>query len=59
MRIWIDGRREQQLQCQPYPKNDLNAYEISTQVNNPGNDDPQIIEPLDHGQSGLDEFSSG
>ena len=45
--------------CQPYPKTDLNAYEISTRVNNPGNDDPQIIEPLDHEQSGLGEFSSG
>jgi len=44
--------------CQPYPKNDLDAYEISTRVNNPGNDDPQVIEPLDHEQSGLGEFSS-
>ncbi len=44
--------------CQPYPKDDLDAYEISTRVNNPGNDDPQIIEPLDHEQSGLGEFSS-
>jgi putative SOS response-associated peptidase YedK len=37
----------------------LAAYEISTRVNNPDNDDPQIIEPLDHEQSGLGEFSSG
>jgi len=44
--------------CQPYPKDDLDAYEISTRVNNPGNDDPQVIEPLDHEQSGLGEFSS-
>jgi len=44
--------------CQPYAKNDLEAYEISTRVNNPGNDEPQVIEPLDHGQSGLDAFSS-
>jgi putative SOS response-associated peptidase YedK len=36
----------------------LDAYEISTRVNNPGNDDPQVIEPLDHEQSGLGEFSS-
>jgi len=27
--------------CQPYPKDDLDAYEISTRVNNPGNDDPR------------------
>jgi len=45
--------------CQPYPKDDLDAYEISTRVNNPGNDDSQVIEPLDHEQSGLGEFSSG
>ena len=45
--------------CQPYPKDNLDAYEISTRVNNPGNDDPQVIEPLDHEQSGLGEFSSG
>jgi putative SOS response-associated peptidase YedK len=45
--------------CQPYPNDDLDAYEISTRVNNPGNDDPQVIEPLDHEQSGLGEFSSG
>jgi putative SOS response-associated peptidase YedK len=45
--------------CQPYPKDDLNAYEISTRVNNPGNDDPEVIEPLDHKQSGLGEFGSG
>ena len=44
--------------CQPYPKNDLDAYEISTRVNNPGNDDPQVIEPLDHEQSGFGEFNS-
>jgi len=43
--------------CQPYPNDDLDAYEISTRVNNPGNDDPQVIEPLDHEQSGLGEFS--
>jgi putative SOS response-associated peptidase YedK len=45
--------------CQRYPKTDLDAYEISTRVNNPGNDDPLVIEPLDHDQSGLGEFSSG
>jgi hypothetical protein len=40
-------------------EDDLDAYEISTRVNNPGNDNPQVIEPLDHEQSGLGEFSSG
>jgi hypothetical protein len=51
-----DARKEL---CRPYPKDDLDAYEISTRVNNPGNDDPLVIEPLDHEQSGLGEFSSG
>ncbi len=44
--------------CQLYPKDDLDAYEIPTRVNNLGNNDPQVIEPLDHEQSGLGEFSS-
>jgi len=44
--------------CQPYPEDDLEAYEISMQVNDPTNDKPAIIEPLDHEQSGLGEFSS-
>lgn len=45
--------------CQPYPEDDLTACEISKQVNNPGNDEPTVIEPLDHDQSGLDEFTAG
>jgi putative SOS response-associated peptidase YedK len=45
--------------CQPYPKDDLAADEISTRVNDPDTDDPQVIEPLDHEQSGLGEFDSG
>jgi len=44
--------------CRPYPDEDLTAYEISTRVNNPDNDDPTVIEPLEHEQSGLGEFSS-
>jgi putative SOS response-associated peptidase YedK len=51
-----DARKEL---CQPYPDNDLTAYEISTRVNNPGNNDPSVIEPLDHKQSRLGKFSSG
>jgi putative SOS response-associated peptidase YedK len=45
--------------CQPYSNDDLTAYEILTRVNHPGNDNPTVIEPLDHEQSGLGEFSSG
>ncbi|AUX10307.1 hypothetical protein AArcSl_2689 [Halalkaliarchaeum desulfuricum] len=43
--------------CRPYPDDDLDAYEISTRVNDPGNDDERVIEPLEHEQSGLGEFS--
>jgi len=42
--------------CRPYPDDDLAAYEVSTRVNDPGTDDPRVIEPLAHEQSGLDEF---
>lgn len=49
-----DARKEL---CRPYPDEDLTAYEISTRVNNPSNDDLTVIEPLDHEQSGLGEFS--
>lgn len=49
-----DDRREL---CRPYPDDDLSAYPISTQVNDPGNDDAGVIEPLDTEQSGLGEFS--
>jgi putative SOS response-associated peptidase YedK len=30
----------------PYPSSAMRAYPISTRVNSPKNDDPQIIEPL-------------
>lgn len=55
---WLSvGPDTRQELCRPYPTDDLDADEISTRVNNPGNDDPQVIEPLDHEQSGLGEFS--
>lgn len=49
---------ERKALCQPYPKEDLTADEISTRVNNPGNDDPSVIEPLGHDQAGLGDFGS-
>ncbi|QZA87896.1 SOS response-associated peptidase [Salinarchaeum sp. IM2453] len=54
---WLSSNPDvRQELCQPYPANDLDAYEISTQVNNPSNDHEQIIEPLSHEQSGLSDF---
>lgn len=42
----------------PYPDDDgLEAYPVSTAVNDPSNDRPSLVEPVDVGeQSGLDEF---
>lgn len=55
---WLDCTPDDRTQlCQPYPGNDLDADEIATRVNDPGNDEPSVIEPLGHDQSGLDEFS--
>lgn len=42
--------------CRPYPGEDLEAYPISTAVNDPMNDGPSVIEPLELSQSGLDSF---
>lgn len=50
--------RERTAMCQPYPDDDLTAYQISTHVNNPSHDDPSVIEPLGHEQAGLGEFSA-
>jgi putative SOS response-associated peptidase YedK len=56
---WLSSGPEARTElCRPYPGDDLAAYEISTRVNNPENDDARVIEPLEHEQSGLDEFGS-
>jgi putative SOS response-associated peptidase YedK len=56
---WLSaGPDEREKLCQPYPEADLTAYEISTRVNNPSNDDSRVIEPLGHEQSGLGQFGS-
>jgi putative SOS response-associated peptidase YedK len=54
---WLTGDPEERAAlCRPYPDSDLDAYEISTRVNDPGDDDPGVIEPLGHEQSGLGDF---
>ncbi|MFB6080607.1 MAG: SOS response-associated peptidase [Haloferacaceae archaeon] len=45
--------------CRPYPDDDLDADEVSTRVNDPGNDDPSVIDPPAHEQSGLGDFGDG
>lgn len=56
---WLsaDPDRRQDL-CRPYPEENLDAYEIDRYVNNPGNDDPAIIQPADRTQSEMGEFGA-
>ncbi|WP_247009519.1 SOS response-associated peptidase [Halorientalis litorea] len=54
---WLTGGPEDRhALCRPYPDDDLDAYPISTAVNDPANDSPGIIEPDESEQSGLGEF---
>lgn len=56
---WLEADpSDRQELCQPYPNADLDTYEISTRVNDPGNDDPAVIEPASTRQSGLGDFSA-
>ncbi|MFP4626338.1 MAG: SOS response-associated peptidase [Natronomonas sp.] len=56
---WLEAGPDERAElCHPYPEDGLAAYEISTRVNDPTKDDPRVIEPLDHEQSGLDAFDT-
>ncbi|AXG06882.1 SOS response-associated peptidase [Haloplanus rubicundus] len=45
---WLHGSVEAALDCcDPYPTDDLTAYPVSTQVNDPRNDDPSLVERAD------------
>ena len=58
-RRWLEGSEDARAElCQPYPSDDLEAYEISTRVNNPANDDATVIEPADRTQSDITDFGS-
>ena len=55
---WLNADAEERMDlCRPYPSDDLDAYTISTRVNDPSNDDARVIEPLGNEQSGLGEFA--
>ena len=41
----------------PFENDPLEAYPVSTAVNNPANDSPEVVEPLDTEQSGFEEFT--
>lgn len=55
---WLSGDSEERKSlCRPYGADDLEAYTITTAVNNPGNDSASVIDPQGTEQSGLDSFS--
>lgn len=41
----------------PFENEPLEAYPVSTAVNDPTNDSPEVVEPLDTEQSGFEEFT--
>lgn len=54
---WLTGSVDTALAaCDPYDGDDMVAYEISTAVNNPGNEEENIIEPSNTEQSGIADF---
>lgn len=56
-RAWLTGTpRDRRDLCVPYPADDLEAYPISSRVNDPANDDPRVIEPVGDDQASLGEF---
>lgn len=56
---WLESDDEDQLQqlLNPYQDDWMQAYEVSSAVNNPGNDTRGLVEPLDGTQPGLDDFA--
>lgn len=54
--LMADSDEREEL-CQPYPGEDLDAYPVSTAVNNLENDNARIIESLGNEQSNLGEFA--
>lgn len=56
-KVWLKADPEDRRElCQPYREPDLDAYELTTRVNDPSNDDESVIEPADSQQSGLGAF---
>ena len=45
--LWLKGTEEEARNCiNQIASSDLEAYKISTSVNNPSFDDPAIVEPI-------------
>lgn len=55
---WLheDDQDELQRLLDPYPDEGTRSWEVSRAVNNPGNDGPELVEPVGSDQSGLEEF---
>jgi putative SOS response-associated peptidase YedK len=54
---WLHGTPDEALDvCGPYEGGEMEAYEISTAVNNPGNESADIVDPAEVEQSGLEDF---
>ena len=45
-RRWLTGDDPRDL-LEPYPADDMRAYPVSAAVNDPSNDDPSLVEPLE------------
>lgn len=55
---WLESDDPETLQSllDPYPDDRMDEYEVSTAVNNPANDSPDLVDPLGTSQTGLGEF---
>ena len=47
---WLDPKNERtgtlQAMLKPYPPEEMRAYPVSTRVNSPKNDDPELLSPV-------------
>lgn len=57
---WLTGTPEEAAAVlDPHPADPLEAYPVSTRVNDPSNDDESLLDEIDIGtQAGLDDFGS-
>ena len=57
--LFTEDTDERKALLEPYPGRDLAAYPISTQVNDPSRDSPEILVEIDDqgSQSGLGDFT--
>lgn len=56
---WLEGDDPDALHAllDPFDSTEMEAYPVSTKVNDPGYDHPDVVDPIDIGeQSGLGEF---